>query len=120
LKQLPSLLGGTHVDFEVTAPFVRPEAKLAELAENGIDAAVLSVIAPLLYHHVDADAGRTIAEAANQGLAAFAECDPVRFRWPESRARDRAGGLRDSTRRFPVRFVRGQLGGRQVADRVAV
>jgi hypothetical protein len=30
--------GGTHVDFEVTAPFVRPEAKLAGLAENGIDA----------------------------------------------------------------------------------
>jgi hypothetical protein len=29
---------------------------------------VLSVIPPLLYHHVDADAGCTIAEAANQGL----------------------------------------------------
>lgn len=73
--------GGMHVDFEVTGQFTDPEAKIAELTANGIDAAVLSVIPPLFYYHLGAEAGGTMAEAANPGLADFAETNPDRFRW---------------------------------------
>lgn len=73
--------GGMHVDFEVVPAFVEPEAKLAELEAKGLDGAIVSVAPPLLYHHVDADAGEAMARTANAGLRAIAAAAPERFRW---------------------------------------
>ena len=73
--------GGKHVDFEIVPAFVEPEAKLAELEAKGLDGALVSVAPPLLYHHVDADAGEQMARTANAGLRAIVDAAPDRFGW---------------------------------------
>jgi aminocarboxymuconate-semialdehyde decarboxylase len=73
--------GGTHVDFEVARSFVDPEAKLAELERNALDAAVISVAPPLFYYHVDAEAGEAMARAVNEGLAQMCASAPKRLGW---------------------------------------
>src|SRR5262245_17191474 len=62
--------GGLHVDFEIVPSFVEPEAKLAELASKGLDAAVVSTAPPLFYYHLGAEpAGEAMSRATNEGLA---------------------------------------------------
>ncbi len=73
--------GGLHVDFEIADSFVEPDAKLAELDSKRIDAAIVSTAPPLLYHHVEAEAGEAMARAVNRGLAEFAAAAPDRFGW---------------------------------------
>jgi aminocarboxymuconate-semialdehyde decarboxylase len=73
--------GGVHVDFPVPPAFLEPDAKLAELDDKGIDAAVLSAAPPLFYYHVDSALGRAMAEVVNHGLAEFAAAAPRRLSW---------------------------------------
>ena len=73
--------GGVHVDFDVVPSFAEPEAKLRELEEKGLEAAVVSVAPMVFYYHVDEDAGERMAMAANEGLAAFCAVAPDRLAW---------------------------------------
>ena len=73
--------GGVHVEFEIVPSFTDPAAKLAELKAKGLDAAVVSVIPPLFYYHVDAEHGEAMSEAVNRGLADFCAAEPESFRW---------------------------------------
>lgn len=76
--------GGVHVDFPVVPSFVDPRAKVEELKEKELDAAIVSVAPPLFYHHVDAEPGEAMAVAVNAGLAEMAAADPDRLRWMAS------------------------------------
>ena len=87
--------GGVHVRFDVVPSFVDPDAKLAELEANELDAAVVSVSPTLFYYHVDAEATEAMAVAVNEGLAAMAG---ERLRWMATvplQAPDRAVAVLD-------------------------
>jgi aminocarboxymuconate-semialdehyde decarboxylase len=58
-----------------------PAVKLAQLAENGIDAAVISLLPPLFCYEVDATASQRLCEVANAGLRDFAAHRPDRLAW---------------------------------------
>lgn len=73
--------GGKHVEFEIAPSFVEPDAKLAELEERGLRAAVVSVAPPLFNYHVDPVRGEEMARAVNEGLEAFCAAAPERLRW---------------------------------------
>lgn len=73
--------GGTHVEFDVVASFTDVDAKLAELAERDLEAAVISVAPPLFYYHVDPERGEAMARAANAGLAEMVAAQPDRLAW---------------------------------------
>lgn len=76
--------GGVHVHFDVVPSFTDPDAKVAELEDAEIEAAVVSVAPPLFYYHVDAEAGEAMARAVNEGLAGTAAARPERLRWMAS------------------------------------
>lgn len=76
--------GGVHVAFDVVDSFVDPGAKLAELEQRELEAAVVSVSPTLFYYHVDAEAGEAMARAVNDGLAEMASASPERLRWMAS------------------------------------
>jgi aminocarboxymuconate-semialdehyde decarboxylase len=73
--------GGKHVEFEIAASFVEPHAKLAELEERGLHAAIVSVAPPLFYYHVGPARGEDMARAVNEGLEGFCAAAPERLRW---------------------------------------
>jgi aminocarboxymuconate-semialdehyde decarboxylase len=73
--------GGVHVEFEIVPSFTDPAAKLDELRDKSLDAAVVSVAPPLFYYHVGAGAGEQMSLAVNSGLARFCSAQPERFRW---------------------------------------
>lgn len=73
--------GGNHVDFELLAAFVDPEAKLAQLHQNGIDGAIVSVAPPLFYYELPADLATPLARATNAGLEDFHSSAPDRVWW---------------------------------------
>jgi aminocarboxymuconate-semialdehyde decarboxylase len=73
--------GGVHVEFEIVPSFTDPAAKLAELRDKSLDAAVVSVTPPLFYYHVDAQRGEAMCAAVNSGLAEFCAAAPENFRW---------------------------------------
>src|SRR5258708_1488009 len=73
--------GGNHVAFTLFASFRDPDAKLAELRSNGLEAAVISAAPPLFFYDVDERAGEAIAVATNDGLRQFAAARPDRYRW---------------------------------------
>lgn len=73
--------GGHHPDFEVVPEFVEPSAKLAELARNGVDRAVVSSAPPLFYYELEEDLATPLCEAVNRGLSEFHESAPDRFWW---------------------------------------
>jgi aminocarboxymuconate-semialdehyde decarboxylase len=73
--------GGHHVDFDVAPAFVDGEAKLAELEQNGVDRAVVSVAPPLFYYELDEEPAKRLCDAANRGLAELHAGYPDRFWW---------------------------------------
>src|SRR3954453_5679959 len=85
--------GGVHPDFEIVDSFVEPDAKVAELEDRELEAAVVSTSPTLFYYHVDAEAGEAMARAVNAALAEFAAARPDRLNWMASvplQAPDRA------------------------------
>jgi aminocarboxymuconate-semialdehyde decarboxylase len=74
-------LEADRVRAELTPPFLEPEAKLEQLAQAGLDAAVVSVSPALLAYEVDEARGAALCRAVNGGLADFCEFEPTRLRW---------------------------------------
>ena len=73
--------GGHHPPFLIEDSFVEPDAKLAQLEQKGMDAAVVSVIPPLFYTDLPLEPLVRLCAAVNEGLAAFQEAYPDRFHW---------------------------------------
>jgi aminocarboxymuconate-semialdehyde decarboxylase len=57
------------------------EAKIALLAENGLDAAVVSATPPLFLTRLPSSPAIELCRATNAGLAGFQAAEPTRFRW---------------------------------------
>jgi aminocarboxymuconate-semialdehyde decarboxylase len=74
-------IAADRVRFRLGPEFTQPEAKLAELERNGLEAAVLSLAPPLLCHEAPSEAAVPYCEAVNRGLAAHCEAAPERLRW---------------------------------------
>jgi aminocarboxymuconate-semialdehyde decarboxylase len=66
---------------ELTPVFLDPAAKLEQLAEVGLDAAVVSGSPALFAYEADADRGAGLCRAVNQGLADFCGFEPTPLRW---------------------------------------
>ncbi|MGH7902857.1 MAG: amidohydrolase family protein [Candidatus Dormibacteraceae bacterium] len=73
--------GGNHVSYTLFNSFVDPAAKLAELAANRLDAAVVSAAPPVFYYDLDVAAGERMCRAVNEGLCRFCRHRPDRLRW---------------------------------------
>jgi aminocarboxymuconate-semialdehyde decarboxylase len=70
-----------RVRAKLTPPFLEPEAKLEQLVQAGLDAAVVSVSPALLAYEVDEERGAALCRAVNGGLASFCAYEPARLRW---------------------------------------
>jgi aminocarboxymuconate-semialdehyde decarboxylase len=75
------LSGGAEGEYELEPAFCDADAKVANLEEHGLDAAVVSVDPPFFYYEVEAAAGAALAEVVNEGLRALCERRPDRLRW---------------------------------------
>jgi aminocarboxymuconate-semialdehyde decarboxylase len=56
-------------------------AKLEELAERGLDGAVICIEPTVLSYHQPLELGEAMCEAANRGLREMCEPDPTRLKW---------------------------------------
>jgi aminocarboxymuconate-semialdehyde decarboxylase len=65
----------------LTPVFVDPAAKLEQLAQVGLDAAVVSGSPALFAYEADAERGATLCRAVNAGLAELCSHEPSRLRW---------------------------------------
>jgi aminocarboxymuconate-semialdehyde decarboxylase len=70
-----------RVRAELTPVFLDPGAKLEQLAELGLDAAVVSGSPALFAYETDADRGASLCRAVNSGLAELCGFEPARLRW---------------------------------------
>ena len=75
------VLEADRVRAEMTPLFTDAAAKLEQLGELGLEAAVVSVSPALFAYETDEDRGVALARAVNEGLAALAAHDPERLRW---------------------------------------
>ena len=76
-----AVMSGAAIEFEVGAVFRDTKAKLAELDNNEIDGAIMSVTPPLFYYELDAEPMQRLCEATNEGLAEMAAEAPDRLWW---------------------------------------
>jgi aminocarboxymuconate-semialdehyde decarboxylase len=67
--------------FSLSQAFYDPQAKLHELEQHELDAAVVSMAPPSFLYELAADKTQILCAAANDGLARFAKHAPDRFRW---------------------------------------
>jgi aminocarboxymuconate-semialdehyde decarboxylase len=70
-----------RVRAELTPVFLDPAAKLEQLSELGLDAAVVSGSPALFAYETDADRGASLCRAVNSGLAELCGFEPARLRW---------------------------------------
>ena len=70
-----------RVRAELTPVFLDPEAKLEQLAQAGLEAAVVSGSPALFAYEADADRGAALCRAVNRGLADLCAFEPARLRW---------------------------------------
>jgi aminocarboxymuconate-semialdehyde decarboxylase len=70
-----------RVRAELTPLFLDPVAKLEQLAEAGLDAAIVSGSPALFAYETDGERGTALCRAVNGGLADFCAHDPTRLRW---------------------------------------
>ena len=70
-----------RVRAELTPVFTEPEAKLKQLEQVGLDAAVVSGSPALFAYETVSDRGVALCRAVNSGLAEFCELSPERLRW---------------------------------------
>ena len=70
-----------RVRAELTPVFVDPAAKLEQLEQAGLEAAVVSGSPALFAYEADEDRGASLCRAVNGGLADFCGHSPERLRW---------------------------------------
>jgi aminocarboxymuconate-semialdehyde decarboxylase len=70
-----------RVRAELTPPFLDPAAKLEQLDQVGLEAAVVSGSPALFAYEADEDRGAVLCRAVNRGLAGFCSHQPTRLRW---------------------------------------
>ena len=70
-----------RVRAELTAVFVDPRAKLEQLEQVGLHAAVVSGSPALFAYEVDEERGASLCRAVNDGLASLCDFEPARLRW---------------------------------------
>src|SRR5918997_2132922 len=75
------VLEADRVRAEMTPLFTDAAAKLDQLGQVGLEAAVVSVSPALFAYETDEDRGVALARAVNEGLAALAAHDRERLRW---------------------------------------
>ena len=70
-----------RVRAELTSVFVDPRAKLEQLEQVGLEAAVVSGSPALFAYEADEERGTSLCRAVNRGLAELCTHDPSRLRW---------------------------------------
>jgi aminocarboxymuconate-semialdehyde decarboxylase len=70
-----------RVRAELTPVFLNPAAKLEQLEQLGLEAAVVSVSPALFAYETDADRGAALCRAVNSGLGNLCAHDASRLRW---------------------------------------
>jgi aminocarboxymuconate-semialdehyde decarboxylase len=70
-----------RVRAELTPLFTDPAAKLEQLEQLGLEAAVVSVSPALFAYETDAEHGAALCRAVNSGLGEFCTHDHSRLRW---------------------------------------
>jgi aminocarboxymuconate-semialdehyde decarboxylase len=81
IKVEGDVMEADRVRAELTPVFLDPEAKLEQLAQAGLEAAVVSGSPALFAYEADADRGAALCRAVNSGLADLCAFDPARLRW---------------------------------------
>jgi aminocarboxymuconate-semialdehyde decarboxylase len=76
-----SLSGGPEGEYELQPEFYDADAKVANLEQHGLEAAIISVDPPFFYYDVDPGAGSELAAMINEGLRAMCAKRPDRLRW---------------------------------------
>jgi len=76
-----NVMEADRVRAELTPPFLDPVAKLEQLAEVALDAAIVSGSPALFAYEADEERGTALCRAVNGGLADFCAHDPTRLRW---------------------------------------
>jgi aminocarboxymuconate-semialdehyde decarboxylase len=75
------LSGGPEGEYELQPAFYDPDAKVANLEEHGLEAAIISVDPPFFYYDVDPEAGAKLSALVNEGLRDICAQRPDRLRW---------------------------------------
>src|ERR687893_456771 len=75
------VLEADRVRAEMTPLFTDASAKLSQLEELGLEAAVVSVSPALFAYETDEERGAALCRAVNSGLAELCGHDPERLRW---------------------------------------
>jgi aminocarboxymuconate-semialdehyde decarboxylase len=75
------LSGGPEGEYELQPAFYDADAKVANLSEHGLEAAIISVDPPFFYYDVEAAAGAKLAALINEGLRDMCARRPDRLRW---------------------------------------
>jgi aminocarboxymuconate-semialdehyde decarboxylase len=73
--------GGPEGEYELQPAFYDADAKVSNLEEHGLDAAVISVDPPFFYYDVDPGAGAELSGLINEGLKDMCAKRPDRLRW---------------------------------------
>jgi aminocarboxymuconate-semialdehyde decarboxylase len=73
--------GGPEGEMELTPAFRDADAKVANLEQHGLDAAIVSINPPFFHYEVEGGAGGALAEAVNEGLRALCAARPDRLWW---------------------------------------
>jgi aminocarboxymuconate-semialdehyde decarboxylase len=81
IKVEGDVMEADRVRAELTPVFLDPEAKLEQLAQAGLEAAVVSGSPALFAYEADAERGAALCRAVNRGLADLCAFDPARLRW---------------------------------------
>src|SRR5918999_922759 len=96
IKVEGDLMEADRVRAELTPVFTDPAAKLEQLAEAGLDAAVVSVSPALFAYETNGQHGAALCRAVKAGLGRLCAFDPERLAWLAQvplRARDDAAEL---------------------------
>src|ERR671910_558529 len=75
------VLEADRVRARMTPLFTDAAAKLAQLEELGLEAAVVSVSPALFAYETDEERGAALCRAVNSGLAELCTHEPSRLRW---------------------------------------
>lgn len=72
---------GRHASHELFPSMHDPAAKLEELCDRGLDAAIVSLAPRLFSYDLPIELGEAMAEASNRGLSEFCAESPERLHW---------------------------------------
>jgi aminocarboxymuconate-semialdehyde decarboxylase len=81
IKVEGNFMEADRVRAELTPVFLDPEAKLEQLTQAGLDAAVVSGSPALFAYEADASRGASLCRVVNSGLADLCGFEPSRLRW---------------------------------------